>query len=410
MTKRIAAAAVLFLLGAAMQSHATNGDNLIGIGPVSRGMGGVGVASPQDSLTAIFVNPAGMSFCPCGAKSETIFGATAFSPTVKAKIGAPGGTMSGESQHDVFPIPAMGVTMAINEQWRFGIGAYGISGMGVDYRNMGWDLDGNPANGFEGDLYSRLEVMKFAPMVSYQINENFSVGGALQVAYNNLDLGAGGTHDYAYGIQLGALYGTGPFQFGLSWVSPQKATFDRVFNFDAFMGDTSFDTLELEAPNTLAAGVSYEPNKQWLVELDVRWYDWSGADGYGDFDWKDQWVFALGGQYRPSEKWVLRLGYNYGENPVEEHNGFDPMGVSTMQGTAVPTLGYEMFRIIGFPAVVENHVSLGGGYLIAEDLWLNLSYMHAFEKTISETSAGGVFALESKLSEDTLSFSLNWAF
>ena len=41
---------------------ATNGDNLIGVGPISRSMGGVGVASPQDSISAIFANPAAMCF------------------------------------------------------------------------------------------------------------------------------------------------------------------------------------------------------------------------------------------------------------------------------------------------------------------------------------------------------------
>ncbi|MBW2513954.1 MAG: hypothetical protein JRE21_05225, partial [Deltaproteobacteria bacterium] len=48
-------------------SWATNGDNLIGVGPTSRAMGGVGVASPQDSISAIFANPAAMCFgayCP----------------------------------------------------------------------------------------------------------------------------------------------------------------------------------------------------------------------------------------------------------------------------------------------------------------------------------------------------------
>ena len=191
MKKRVirSTAILTVLLAGAMGAYATNGDNLIGVGPSSRAMGGTGVAAPQDSITAIFANPAAMSFCPCGEKSEAVFGATIFDPTVNAKIRTPMGTYSGQSQHDFFVIPAFGVTMPIDENWRFGIGAYGISGLGVDYRNMGWDLDGNPANGYEGDLYSRLEVMKFAPMVAYDVNEQFSVGLAVQAGYNNLDLG-----------------------------------------------------------------------------------------------------------------------------------------------------------------------------------------------------------------------------
>lgn len=145
-------------------------------------------------------------------------------------------------------------------------------------------------------------------------------------------------------------------------------------------------------------------------QADLKRYDWSGADGYGDFDWEDQWVLALGGQYRPNEKWALRLGYNYGENPVKEHNGFDPMGVTSIQGTPVPTLGYELFRVVGLPAVVEHHVGLGVSYQVNEQLNLQLSYMHAFENTISETSAGEFFKLESDLIEDSYSFALSRAF
>ena len=33
---------------------ATNGDNIIGVGPISRAMGGVGIAHPQDAISAVF--------------------------------------------------------------------------------------------------------------------------------------------------------------------------------------------------------------------------------------------------------------------------------------------------------------------------------------------------------------------
>jgi len=34
-------------------AFATNGDNLIGIGPISRAMGGVGVAAPQEAIKEV---------------------------------------------------------------------------------------------------------------------------------------------------------------------------------------------------------------------------------------------------------------------------------------------------------------------------------------------------------------------
>jgi long-chain fatty acid transport protein len=56
---------------------------------------------------------------------------------------------------------------------------------------------------------------------------------------------------------------------------------------------------------------------------DVKWINWSDADGYKDFDWNDQWVFAIGGQYQPIPKLVLRAGYNYGKTPVDDNDGFN---------------------------------------------------------------------------------------
>jgi hypothetical protein len=46
----------------ATSAEATNGDNLISIGPISRAMGGVGIAAPQDAISAVFSNPAAMCF------------------------------------------------------------------------------------------------------------------------------------------------------------------------------------------------------------------------------------------------------------------------------------------------------------------------------------------------------------
>lgn len=396
--------------GAASMAWATNGDNLIGIGPVSRAMGGTGIAAPQDSITAIFQNPAAMGACPCGVKSESIFGATLFDPTVKTRITTPGGTLSGESQHDPFIIPSVGVTMPLNDDWRFGIGAYGVSGLGVDYRNSGFDLDGNPANGFEGDLYTRLEKMKFAPMLSYQVSKELAVGAALSSTYNNLDLGQGGTHDYTFGAQVGALYRKDIWSVGANFTAPEKASFDRVYNFDAFLGDRTLDTLDLESPATYGAGVAVQPTDQWLFEVDGRLIDWDSAEGYKDFDWEQQWVTAFGAQYMPNPKLALRAGYNYGKNPVETHNGFNPMGVTQVQGKSVPTFGYEMLRTVGFPAIVEHHMTFGLGYEIMEDVTMSLGYMHAFEETISESSMGNAIKLESDLAEDSYSFSLAWAF
>lgn len=396
---------------------ATNGDNLMGVGPVSRAMGGVGIAMPQDSVTAIFQNPAALGACPCGAQSESIFGATLFDPTVSARITMPTAngpmTMKGDSSGQPYVIPAIGVTMSLDDAWRIGVGAYGVSGMGVDYRNKGWDLDGNPANGYEGDLYSQLEVMKFAGMASYQMSEDISLGASLNGSYNNLDFGQGSSHNYSFGGQFGALWKINEsVSLGANYRLAEEANYKMVFNFDEFMGSLTQDDLKLESPASAGVGLAIQPAERLVVEFDVRYLDWANAKGYDDFDWDSQWVFALGVQHRTTDKLTLRAGFNYGESPVKEHNGWNPSGVTQVQGKSVPTFGYEMLRVVGFPAVVESHLTLGAGYQVTPDFSLHLGYMHAFENTVSETSAGGPYAIKlaSDLSEDSYSFSMAWAF
>ena len=67
--------------------QATNGDNLIGIGPTSRSMGGVGVAAPQDAIGAVFENPAAMCFGPYCPSGEFDFAGTLFMPHISAQVG-----------------------------------------------------------------------------------------------------------------------------------------------------------------------------------------------------------------------------------------------------------------------------------------------------------------------------------
>ncbi len=69
--KKLVVMAVVGMVVGAGSALATNGDFLMGVGPVSRSMGGVGIAMPQDSITAIFQNPAALGACPCGAQSES---------------------------------------------------------------------------------------------------------------------------------------------------------------------------------------------------------------------------------------------------------------------------------------------------------------------------------------------------
>lgn len=414
----VALTAVMLLASAA---YATNGDNLMAIGPIARAMGGVGIAAPQDAISAVFANPAAMCFGPYCPASEFNFAGTVFMPHPQAKVDAGGTSFKVDSDEKVYLIPALGISVPITKGppfWRFGLAAYGASGLGVDYRDSRLDQPGffDVGNGRRAPLiageFTELSILKMAPSIAFQPLDNLSFGAAFHVDYATLDLRHGSSAGYGFGAQFGMIYRvTDNLSIGLNYVTPQNVDHDNVTDFD---GDGSLDTLKLESPHQVGLGVAYTMLAgKLLLEGDVKWLNWSAANGYSDFDWNDQWVFAFGVQYKPMSKLALRLGYNYGTNPVEEHNGWVGFRNANVQGHTLPKYYYETFRIIGFPAIVEHHATGGIGYDITDRVGVNLGYTHAFENRIRERGfnlVGQPTTLESKLSEDSLDFGLTWRF
>jgi long-chain fatty acid transport protein len=405
----------LLLSTAAM---ATNGTNLIAIGPISRAMGGTGVAAPQDAISAVFSNPAAMCFGPYCPSTEVNFSGTLFMPEIDAKITGPAGVVKADSEDNIYAIPAIGISVPLSDapqNWRFGLAAYGVSGLGVDYRDTPIDSATIPGTGgapLVAGEYTELQIMKFAPSLAFQVMPNLSLGLAFHINYETLDLRNGGSTAYAFGVQPGVIWKPlDELSLGLTYISPQKATFDSVAQFD---NDGISDDLDLEAPQQVGLGVAYHfTGIDLLLEADTKWINWSDADGYKDFDWDDQWVFAVGAQWQPIRGLFLRAGYNYAESPVNEHNGWNGATPINVQGKTLPTYYYETFRTIGFPAVVEHHVTLGVGYQITPTVEINVGYMYAFENDITERGTditGQPVEIESNLSEQAVDFGFTWRF
>jgi long-chain fatty acid transport protein len=399
-------------------AFATNGDNLIAIGPIARSMGGVGIAAPQDAISAVFANPAAMCFGAYCPGSEFNFAGTGFIPKVDAKVTQGGSTYKADSANKIYSIPAIGLSAPLSSAprfWRFGLAAYGVTGLGVDYRDT--EVDQQRYAGFGGNplvagAYTQLQIMKFAPAIAFQPFEALSFGLAFHIDYASLDLRNGSSPDYGMGVQAGIIYRPADsLSLGLTYISPQNVDHKHVADFD---GDGRGDTLKLESPQQIGFGAAYTAMEhKLLLEADVRWLNWADANGYKEFDWENQWVFSVGAQMEVMPKLFLRAGYNYGKNPVKDHNNFVGTDISTVQGKMMPTYYNETFRIIGFPAVVEQHVSLGMGYEFSPTFAINLGYMHAFEKSIKENGTdltGQPVSLESSLSEDSLDFGLTWRF
>ncbi len=407
------AIALTALLGIAGLSFATNGDNLIGVSPASRGMGGIGVGMPVGPTDSVFRNPAWMSQYKGFNLS---FGGILFMPEVKARVQNPmGDSGSQRSKADMFVVPEVGIVHQINDKLTFGIGAFGVSGMGVDYRNKDLMLS---------NMHTNFQFMRVIPALSYKVNDAVYVSGTLHLAYGSLDMGAimcdltgttcwnaggGQSQTYGMGFQLGLAYNMGDFVYaGITYQSPVSMTYKRVFDSD---GDFIFEDLKLTQPQELAFGIGVKPMNNLKVGMDIRWINWKNAKGYKHFQWKDQWVIALGGEYKPTEKLALRAGYNYGKSPIRG-GAKNPMNANSIPNFSAPfsDLQIAYFNLVGFPAITEHHITLGLGYEFTKTLGIDLAYKHAFNKKVKATDPSGAFLVEAQNAQNAISIGLNWKF
>jgi long-chain fatty acid transport protein len=416
MRKVLASAAILAVAGSAM---ATNGDNMIGVTPASEAMGGLGVGMPIGSVDSIFRNPAWMN----SEKGFTVsFGGILFMPDVKGRYNGTTSKDSGyvSSRANLFTVPEIGITNRINDQVVIGIAAYGVSGMGVDYRNKDQRL---------ANMHTTLQFMRIIPAVSYQVNPNLSVGVGLDLAWGSLDMGAtmidsssskpynaggGQSSSYGVGAQLGIGYKVGDLTVGFNYQSPVSMKYKHVFDSDNKNG---YEDLKLQQPQEVSAGIGYKVLPNLKVGLDLRWINWSDADGYKQFKWKDQTVIAVGGEYQVNPALKLRAGYNYGKSPIRSYSGLSGTHTNTIPNLAqpFPDFNVQWFNLIGFPAITEHHITLGGSYQFTKNFAVDLAYAHAFEKKVESSGKNPSASNEdatvgAKNSQNEIGVALRWSF
>ncbi len=348
----------------AAPAHATNGDQMIGVTATQWGMGGAVVAAPQDAGT-ILTNPAGLA--ELGIKEMRVdMGFGFLNPPRKAN--------GFESDSDLYMIPSGALAFNVNDRLYLGMGMAGLSGMGVDFPDTAATA-GNQA------IVTTKQFYKIAPGFGYKVNDQLSVGAALNIDYQSLALSnpqytLPQNQVYGFGLSAGLIYKPSDrVRIGASWVSEQKM--------GAFHWNTTSGPIEMtmNGPQQFALGVAFNPTPSILVEADIKHIAFSDVlgsvavsrpDGYTgavpasmNFGWDDQTVFSLGIQKEIDPKTTVRLGLNYGKSPI------GPEDVNTN---------------IGSLAVTEKHMSLGLTRKISDKVLGSLSYMHAFKNSVASST------------------------
>lgn len=368
-----------------MPALATNGTNMTGVSAPSVALGGTGTAA-YFGPSNVVVNPAMIGK---GEGTAFGFGGTLFKPNVSNDGLMGDGTHKATSSADTFMIPSVSLTSRINENLSFGIGMYGTSGMGVNYKNA----TGNSATSNLMSAQSQLQIMRIVPTIAYN-KDNYGIGfspiiqyGALDINYDSTGLPGGGnkgsgmSSDLGLGFSLGGFYDVSKdLTLGATYSSAIDMKYKNQIStagtgFGMTMGDN------LEQPAEIKVGVAYTMGNIMLTS-DVKQIRWSEAKGYKEFGWQDQTVIGLGLKYSGSGYWIGG-GFNRAENPIKTQNASAAGLPSTYNGGAV-----NMFNNLFFPAISENHFSFGGGYNLTKSVVLNAAVLYAPEVTATvDTSA-----------------------
>jgi len=390
--------------------YATNGANLIAMGAKSRGMGGVGIAMPHGAESGL----ANGALITTMEGTEVAFGGTLFLPIITANLSlkapVPPSQMPTQqfiqSSSDTNMIPEVSLATKIKDHWYLGFGVWGVAGMGTDYV-AGKRTDPQPHN---FGMRTNLQLLQLGMPMAYT-NHGFSFSftpmimyGNLKIDYDDTPLEQGGTvfdrpeiplsQDVAAGFGFGFSYDFRQFKLdGLRIGANYRSSFlltykDQISNairpFNQFGLDIADD---LEQPEEFGIGVSYTRSGH-SVAFDLKKTLWSKAKGYGDFGWEDGTIYAGGYQYK-TEKWAVRVGYNYSKSVVVNLEG------ATLSQTALSPekakasakqASLNVFNILGFPATAEEHYTAGASYKVSKSFSVDIAGVYQVESTVTVDS------------------------
>lgn len=404
---------------------ATNGYLPIGYGSQNEGMGGAAIALPKDSIAAAN-NPAGMVMVGDRADVGLIWFKPTRSSEITGNVCGAGcsldGTYDGNGRSNFF-IPSFGYNKMISADTSVGVSVFGNGGMNTQYNT-------NPfaAFGSSGPAGINLSQLFVAPSWSKKINATNAVGVSLNLAYqmfsatglqafDNAGFSSNPGHVTNNGTDTSTGYG---FRIGWTGEVTSMVTLGATYQTKTKMGKFSkysglfADQGSFDIPSNYGVGASIKAAPATTVALDLQRINYSGVPSVGNaftslppayggtgpqlgasngvgFGWKDMTVFKLGVSYDVDSKTTLRVGYDHADQQIP---------------------GSQTLLNILAPGIVQNHLSLGGTWKLANKSEVTVAYVHAFKQTVNGAGSippqlGGGNANIS-MYEDSLGISYGW--
>lgn len=415
----LAMATVVVILALTEASEA-GGLFLTEFGTEDVALAGAGWAARAQDASTLFKNPAGMSLLEGNQFQgglQALYFNGGFSGT-----NTPWGGDGGGNPVGVLPAASGFYVHSLSKDVKVGLGMLSNFGLAEKF-NDGW----------AGRYYvkqSTLVGITFAPVASYRVNEQFSIGGGpnIMVGYmktttninNILPPGIGDgqleVKDTAVGVggEFGVLYepkkGT---RVGVTYYSPIKLNFSDTptfSNLGTIGGNLQANgvlnkrvDLGMTVPQHVMLSGYHELSDAWAIMGDFGWENWSQ---FGQVDvsvvsttttslttaskFDDTYHVGIGTQYRLNPEWLLNGGFAYDSSMVSDAN-----------------------RSIALPVGSTYKFGMGANWLKSSNVKLGFSYELAYvgDMSISQNRgplAGQVSGEYKDVMMHFFAFTMNW--
>jgi long-chain fatty acid transport protein len=394
-------------------AKATNGLNLIDSGGISAALAGADTAVSLDFST-INSNPAGMSQLPgthLGLSLAVLQGTISLRNSLNDR--------DGENQPVV--IPNTGVVHHLSgTPFTLGLGVFTMGGYIAELENLNIPRFG-PGGVFGGTVdtqSAQLRHVKLTPTIAYKVTKDLSLGVSLGISYVDINLKilpntpgmpglafgfeTKGRCDRAYGLALppagcnydvgfapkfGAMYRLNDMiTLGLVYTMQTSFTFNhgQVDKNYLGIGRVTFDSEAsgFKWPQDVSAGIAIRPSQSLLVAAKFQWINWAKAlnqvtvtlrhgsqpavpsDSFElNYNWRDQYVVAIGALYDVTDHLSITGGYNFGTNPVPKAT-LDPTNAT----------------------IIKHHFTAGASYRFSERFALGGWFTYAVKESTTYDS------------------------
>lgn len=258
--------------------------------------------------------------------------------------------------------------------------------------------------------------LAYKPSEKFSLGINYNTPTTLKFKEGKADMDMSAQMNDAFGKVVAGILQQNP---SMSFQDAQTAAMGAFaqMGIDLSKGAVATYSLDNEfgLPGSLAVGISVKPGQHLRLGLDMEWIQWKkafdqmdmnlsggantnintmmGNTGsfamYFPLEWKNTVVIRTGAEFDLNKKWMGRLGYAYGSNPVPS-------------ATVFPV----------FPAIVKHHAMAGLSVQASKKIGLNFAYEHAFKSELKATNPSKIAeefsGSTSGLKTDIFHVSLSW--